>query len=58
MANTSHQEAPSMLYGYVIRHNQRSERWEVFWREEKEDQDFATRAEAEEWIEDLIPLNR
>jgi len=46
------------LYGYTIRLNQESHRWEVFWQDQKQEGDFARRADAEEWIDELIPLNR
>ena len=46
------------LYGYTIRQNQKTQRWEVFWQDQKQEGDFARRADAEEWIDDLMPLNR
>lgn len=45
-------------YGYAIRRNPASGRWEVYWNEKKIELDFATEADAEEWIDDQIPLNR
>ncbi len=46
------------LYGYTIRRNAASGRWEVFWKDKKINQDFASQADAEEWIDDQMPLNR
>lgn len=37
-------------YGYVIRQNPRSKRWEIFWKDKKLDIDFSRQADAEEWI--------
>jgi hypothetical protein len=48
----------SEYQGYVIRKNPDTGRWEVLWKEEKQDVDFAREADAEEWIDDQIPLNR
>jgi hypothetical protein len=48
----------SEYQGYVIRQNPDTGRWEVLWKDEKLDVDFAREAEAEEWIDDQIPLNR
>ena len=45
-------------YGYTIRRNPATGRWEVYWNEKKIELDFATEADAEEWIDDQIPLNR
>jgi hypothetical protein len=46
------------LYGYTIRRNAATGRWEVFWKDKKITEDFASQAEAEEWIDDQMPLNR
>lgn len=48
----------SEYQGYVIRQNSETRRWEIYWRDEKFDVDFAREADAEEWIDDQIPLNR
>jgi hypothetical protein len=45
-------------YGYTIRENPVSKRWEILWKERKLEVDFARKVEAEEWIDDQIPLNR
>ena len=58
MTSEQKQSLSTELYGYAIRQNEQTGRWEVFWREEKQAGEFVTRAQAEEWIEDLIPLNR
>jgi hypothetical protein len=58
MSNERNQQTPTQLYGYTIRLNQETGRWEVFWQDEKQAGDFAGRADAEEWVDDLIPLNR
>jgi hypothetical protein len=44
--------------GYILRKNQVSGRWEIFWKERKLPDDFDTLALAEEWIDDQIPLHR
>jgi hypothetical protein len=48
----------SEYYGYTIRENPASGRWEIFWRERKQEVDFARKFEAEAWIDEQIPLNR
>ena len=45
-------------YGYKIRENPETGRWEIFWDERRQDADFANRFEAEAWIDEQIPLNR
>jgi hypothetical protein len=45
-------------YGYTIRQNPESGRWNVYWKEKAMDADFASRADAEEWIDEQMPLNR
>ncbi len=45
-------------YGYVIRENPQTGRWEIFWEERKQEVDFSRKFEAEEWIDEQIPLNR
>ena len=49
--NTSH-------YGYTVRQSPETGRWRVFWKDKPMDEDFATQAQAEEWIDEQIPLNR
>ena len=46
------------LYGYAVRRNAATGRWEVFWKDKKITEDFASQADAEEWIDDQMPLNR
>lgn len=46
------------LYGYTVRRNAATGRWEVLWKEKKIGEDFASQADAEEWIDDQMPLNR
>jgi hypothetical protein len=58
MIDDQKQVPSTELYGYTIRLNPQSGRWEVYWQEEKQAGDFVSRAQAEEWIDDLIPLNR
>ena len=57
MANDYNQSSMP-LYGYTIRLNQETQRWEVFWQDQKQEGDFERRADAEEWIDELMPLNR
>jgi hypothetical protein len=45
-------------YGYSVRPNPRTGRWEVYWKDQRMDEDFDTQANAEEWIDEQIPLNR
>jgi hypothetical protein len=58
MTNDQKQLFSTEYYGYTIRQHPESGQWEVLWQEERQAGDFATRAQAEEWIDDLIPLNR
>ena len=44
--------------GYTIRFNSRTERWEVWWQDRVQAADFLRGADAEQWIDDMIPLNR
>ncbi len=44
--------------GYQIRKNPKTERWEVFWKDKKQEVDFASESDAEEGIDDLIPSHR
>lgn len=46
------------LYGYIVKRNDVTGRWEVFWKDKKIDEDFPREADAEEWIDDQMPLNR
>ena len=50
--------ASSLYYVYELRRNLRTGRWEIHWRDRRIEEDFATQAEAEEWIDEQIPLNR
>lgn len=45
-------------YGYTIRQDPVTRKWRVYWKDKPLDQDFASEAEAEEWIDEQIPLNR
>ncbi len=44
--------------GYTITQNPETGKWEVFWQDKKQDVEFSSQADAEEWIDDLFPLNR
>ena len=48
----------SEYYGYIIRENPSTKRWEIFWKEKKLEVDFDRQFKAEEWIDEQIPLNR
>lgn len=48
----------SEYQGYTIKLNLESGRWEIFWQDKKQPGDFAREADAEQWIDDLLPLNR
>ncbi len=54
----SESAASSLYYGYELKRNLRTGRWEIYWKDKRVEQDFATQAEAEEWIDEQIPLNR
>lgn len=45
-------------YGYTVKLNPQTGRWEIFWEGKKQEPDFAREADAEQWIDDQIPLNR
>ncbi len=45
-------------HGYLIKQNPDSGKWEVFWKDKKVAANFAIEADAEEWIEDQVPLYR
>jgi len=45
-------------YGYTVKQNAETGRWSVYWKDKLIDEDFASQAEAEEWIDEQIPLNR
>ena len=44
--------------GYLIKQNADDGKWEIFWREKKVAGNFAREVDAEDWIDDQIPLNR
>jgi hypothetical protein len=44
--------------GYTIRFNSRTERWEVLWHQRVQAGDFPRGADAEQWVDDQMPLNR
>ena len=48
----------SEYQGYIIKLNPETGRREIFWEERKQLVDFAREADAEQWINDLMPFNR
>jgi hypothetical protein len=49
----------SEYQGYEIKLNEKTGRYEVFWKGKRSGEvDFAREADAEEWIDDLFPSNR
>ena len=44
--------------GYLIKQNPDTKKWEIFWKEKKVAADFTRQADAEEYIDDLMPMNR
>jgi hypothetical protein len=44
--------------GYTIRNNPDTGRWEILWKERVQSVDFPRAADAEQWIDDQMPLNR
>jgi len=44
--------------GYTIRNNPDTGRWEILWQERVQPVDFPRAADAEQWIDDQMPLNR
>ena len=44
--------------GYTIRSNPDTGRWEVLWKERVQSVDFPRATDAEQWIDDQMPLNR
>ncbi|HLK80859.1 MAG TPA: hypothetical protein VKT99_05090 [Xanthobacteraceae bacterium] len=44
--------------GYTIAFNPDNRLWQIFWREQVQAGDFNSAAEAEQWLDDLLPLNR
>jgi hypothetical protein len=44
--------------GYLIKQNPDTGKWDVFWKEKKVASDFARQADAEEYLDDLLPMNR
>jgi hypothetical protein len=52
-------EHPSYEYlGYTIRNNPETGRWEILWKYTVKPVDFPRAADAEQWIDDEMPLNR
>ncbi|HTQ23667.1 MAG TPA: hypothetical protein VMI09_03160 [Candidatus Binataceae bacterium] len=52
-------EYPSYDYqGYTVRKNPATGRWEILWKDTVEAMDFPRSADAEQWIDDQMPLNR
>ncbi len=49
----------SEYQGYAIKLNAQTGKWEIFWKEKKvAAEDFAREADAQDWIDDQIPLYR
>ncbi len=44
--------------GYTIRNNLQTGRWEILWMDTVKPVDFPRAADAEQWIDDQMPLNR
>lgn len=44
--------------GYTIRINPDTGRWEIVWEDTVTPVDFPRAADAEQWIDDQMPLNR
>jgi hypothetical protein len=44
--------------GYTIRNNPETGRWEILWKDVVKPIDFSRAADAEQWIDDEVPLNR
>jgi len=48
----------SDYHGYLIKQNPDNGNWEVFWKDKKVAEAFKREADAEEWIDDQLPLYR
>jgi hypothetical protein len=48
----------SDYHGYLIKQNLQDQKWEVFWKDKKVAGDFKRLVDAEEWIDDQLPLYR
>ena len=44
--------------GYTIARNPGNGQWQVFWQGQVQAVNFNSAGEAEQWIDDLVPLNR
>ncbi len=44
--------------GYTIALNPDNGQWQVLWQEQVQAVNFNSAGEAEQWIDDLLPLNR
>lgn len=44
--------------GYTIALNSDNGQWQVLWQEQVQAANFNSAGEAEQWIDDLLPLNR
>jgi hypothetical protein len=44
--------------GYTITKNPDTDRWEILWKARVQPVDFPRAADAEQWIDDQMPLNR
>jgi len=44
--------------GYMIAFNPDNRQWQVLWRERVQAANFKSSSGAEQWIDDLVPLNR
>jgi len=58
MAQMSESAADTSHYGYTVEQCPVTGRWNVFWGDKPMEEDFATQAAAEEWIDEQIQLNR
>lgn len=44
--------------GYSIKRNPETGKWEIFWQGKKQNGDFEREGDAEQWIDDQMPMNR
>ena len=44
--------------GYTIAFSPDNQQWQVLWQEQVQADNFNSAGEAEQWIDDLLPLNR
>jgi hypothetical protein len=48
----------SDYHGYLIQEDPGNGKWEIYWKDKKVAGDFKRQADAEEWIDDQMPLYR